>query len=232
MLGLFERKEKLRFDPTAPLASVRFTVIDTELTGLDERKDSIVSFGAVRMTGSGIRLGETFYRIVSPGTALRPESVVIHEITPTEAATHPAAPEVLQEFLRFCGDDVLVGHFLAIDRAFLNREMKLAGRGALKNPVVDTFSIYEWLRKRMQVHTCLEPDESRTRLYDIVKCFGIPVNGAHNALMDAYITAQLFQRLLPLLERAGAHTLGDILSIGIPFEGGDRFGLTGEFGNF
>ncbi len=232
MLGLFEKKEKLRIDPKTPIASARFTVIDTELTGLDERKDSIVSFGAVRMTGSGIRLGETFYRVARPGAALRPESVVIHEITPTEAAAQPAAPEVLEEFLRFCGDDVLVGHFLAIDLAFLGREMKLARRGALRNPVVDTFSVYEWLRKRMEVHPCLEPGASRTRLYDIVKCFGIPVNGAHNALLDAYTTAQLFQRLLPLLTRAGAHTLGDVLSIGIPFEGGDRFGLTGEFTNF
>ena len=48
-------------------------VVDTELTGLDEKKDSIVSIGAVRMTGGRIELGDMFYRLVSPRDgSLRP----------------------------------------------------------------------------------------------------------------------------------------------------------------
>ena len=47
-----------------------YVVVDTELTGLDEKKDSIVSIGAVRMTGGRIELGDMFYRLVSPRTQL------------------------------------------------------------------------------------------------------------------------------------------------------------------
>jgi len=50
--------------------------------------------------------------------------------------------------------------------------------------------------------------------------------------MDAFTTAQLLQRFFPLLKEAGAKDISDLLTIGIPFKGGDRFGLLGEFGNF
>jgi len=58
------------------------------------------------------------------------------------------------------------------------------------------------------------------------------VSGAHNALMDAFASAQLFQRYIPALIGAGARDVGELLKIGIPFKGGDRFELTGEFLNF
>ncbi len=221
-----------KIDRRTPISEVPYVVVDTELTGLDERKDSIVSVGAVRMTGSRIELGDTFYRLVSPRTELSAASVVIHEITPSDVKAEPDIGSVLAEFEAFCDDAVLVGHFVAIDLAFLNRELKRVRGRNIQNPVLDTFSIYEWLRKRDKARNCPTTRMAGFRLYDIVKCFDIAVNGAHNAVMDAYITAQLLQRFFPLLAEAGVENIGDLLDIGIPFEGGDRFGLTGEFSNF
>lgn len=232
MFSLIEGKKKFNIDEHTPITDVRYVVVDTELTGLDESKDSIVSIGAVRMTGGKIDIGDTFYRLVSPRTELTAASVVIHEITPSDVVTSPMIGPVLEEFLGFCGADVLIGHFISIDLAFLNREMKRLRNSAIRNRVVDTFSIYEWLRKRGKSRDCLATPLTGYRLYDIARCFGVPVNGAHNAIMDAYATAQLFQRFLPLLAEAGAGDIGDLLKIGIPFEGGDRFGLTGEITNF
>jgi len=232
MLGLMEGKKKFSIDEHAPSTDVRYVVVDTELTGLDEKRDSIVSIGAVRMTGGKIDIGDTFYRLVSPRTELTAASVVIHEITPSDVVLSPVIGPVLEDFLEFCGADVLVGHFISIDLAFLNREMKRLRNAAIRNRVVDTFSIYEWLRKRGRSRDCFATPLSGYRLYEIARCFGVPVNGAHNAIMDAYATAQLFQRFLPLLEEAGSGNIGDLLKIGIPFEGGDRFGLTGEISNF
>ena len=232
MFSLIEGKKKFSIDEHTPITDVRYVVVDTELTGLDENRDSIVSIGAVRMTGGKIDIGDTFYRLVSPRTELTAASVVIHEITPSDVVMSPMIGPVLEEFLEFCGADVLIGHFISIDLAFLNREMKRLRKAAIRNRVVDTFSIYEWLRKRGKAQDCLATPLTGYRLYDIARCFGVPVNGAHNAIMDAYATAQLFQRFLPLLAEAGAGDIGDLLKIGIPFEGGDRFGLTGEITNF
>ncbi len=232
MVSLFKRKQKSAIDEHTPITDVRYVVVDTELTGLDASRDSIVSIGAVRMTGGKIDIGDTFYRLVSPRTELTAASVVIHEITPSDVVLSPVIGPVLEEFLEFCGADVLVGHFISIDLAFLNREMKRLRNAAIRNRVVDTFSIYEWLRKRGKSRDCFATPLTGCRLYDIARCFGVPVNGAHNAIMDAYATAQLFQRFLPLLAEAGAGNIGDLLKIGKPFEGGDRFGSTGEITNF
>jgi len=232
MLGLFSRNKKLAIDEATPVKDVRFVVMDTELTGLDEKKDSIVSIGAVRMDGGMINLGDPFYRLVSPRTELKADSVCIHEITPSDVAEQPGIEAALDEFLDYVGDDVLVGHFISIDLSFLNREMKRTHGYELPNPALDTFSIYEWLQKRGRSRDCFTTPLVGYRLYDIIKCFDIPVSGAHNAVMDAFATAQLLQRFIPLLAEAGARDIGELLRIGTPFEGGDRFRLSGEFGNF
>ena len=44
--------------------------------------------------------------------------------------------------------------------------------------------------------------------------FGVPVEGAHSALGDAYMTAQLFQRLLGAAAPLGLDSLQDLLRIG------------------
>jgi DNA polymerase III subunit epsilon len=234
MFSLFRGKGK-KFKGISEKASIKeapYVVVDTELTGLNETKDSIVSIGAVRMTGGRIELGNTFYHLVSPRTKLSAESVVIHEITPSDVKSEPAIESILDDFLAYCGNAVLVGHFVSIDLNFLNREILRTGRAAISNPVIDTFSIYEWLRKRNLPHTCFEIAPEAYRLFDIGKCFGIPVNGAHNAFKDAYTTAQLFQRFLPLLIEAGVSDIKDLLRRGTPFKGGDSFKLTNDFSNF
>lgn len=232
MFGLFNKKKKPVLDESMPVSDVRYVVVDTELTGLDEKKDSIVSIGAVRMVGGAINLGDQFYRLVSPKARLKADSVCIHEITPSEVAEQPGIEAALEEFLAYAGNDVLVGHFISIDLSFLNREMKrIHGRG-LPNPALDTFSIYAWLRKRQRARDCFTTAIAGYRLYDIIKCFDIPVRGAHNAIMDAFATAQLFQRFVPHLAEAGVQDIGELLKIGTPFEGGDQFNRSGEFGNF
>lgn len=215
-----------------PITDVRYVVVDTELTGLDEKKDCIVSIGAVRMIGGRIGLGDMFYRLVSPKEKLTADSVVIHEITPSDVAAQPGIDTVLAEFLDYAAGDVLVGHFISIDLAFFNREMKRLYGCEIGNAVIDTFTLDEWLRKRLKSNVCLAKTLSGYRLYDIAKNLGITVSSSHNAIADAFTTAQLLQRFIPLLIEAGVHDIGELLRRGRPFEGGDRFRITGDFGNF
>jgi DNA polymerase III alpha subunit (gram-positive type) len=115
---------------------------------------------------------------------------------------------------------------------FLNREMQRIKGRTIPNPAIDTFSVYEWLRRRSRSHKCLGATDAGSKLYDIARCFEIAVNGAHHAMMDAFITAQLLQRFIPLLHDAGTEHTGDLLRIGIPFKGGDQFNTANEFSNF
>jgi DNA polymerase III subunit epsilon len=202
---------------SAGLPDVNFVVFDTELTGLNAKKDSIVSIGAVKMHGERILLGEMFYGQVDPRTALTARSVIIHGITPTEASASPGIDDLLPQFLEFCDDALMVGHVVSIDLQFLNWEMKeLYGR-PLRNRAVDTYKLYEWVKGRKEDRCAYhggspEPGD----LFSIAETYNIPVQNAHNALGDAFITAQVLQRLLGELPQWGIRTVDDLLRIGSP----------------
>ena len=220
----FSRKlREMHIDEALPVRDARYVVLDTELTGLNERKDSIISIGAIRMTGGRIELNETFYRLIKPEAAMTSESVVVHGITPSEVAGKPGIHTVLAEFIRFCGSDILVGHCISIDLCFLCRELKSVQGMEFTNAALDTLAIYEWLKKRVTSNKVFSAAMKGCSLYDIARQFGIATNGAHNAIMDAFITAQLFQRFIPLLHGAGIQDIGELLRVGNPSRGGDTF---------
>jgi DNA polymerase-3 subunit epsilon len=221
LLGL-KKKKKMSLDETMPISDAHYAVIDTELTGLDEKRDSIVSLGGIKMVGGRINLGDTFYQLVNPETKLTAESVCIHEITPSDVTEKPDIETVLTEFLTFCSTDILVGHYLSIDLSFINREMKRLFGAALKNAVLDTLVLYDFVRKQVPSHgSFVSPPREYTQLYDIAKTLDVPVSGAHNAIMDAFITAQVFQRLIPMLMTAGIRSIGNLMKLSA--RGGDTF---------
>ena len=94
------------------------------MTGLDEKKDSLLSIGAVNMVNGRIELGTTFYQLVKPRSFKDVESVIIHEITPSEVTQQPEVGPVLADFLNYINGRVLAGYYLTIDLGFLNREMR------------------------------------------------------------------------------------------------------------
>ena len=62
--------------PDAPLHSLRYVILDTELTSLDHRTNPLLSIGAIAMQGPSIRLGEQFYRVVNPRPVVSKRLVV------------------------------------------------------------------------------------------------------------------------------------------------------------
>lgn len=220
MLGLLRRftgETGAGPDPALPIDRCRYVVLDTELTGLDVKTDSIVSIGAVAMQGGRIMLGETFYEMMSPGSSLTCESVVVHGITPSEVADKPCFGDVIADFRRFCGSAVLVGHFLSLDLSFLNKELRRITGRPYHGPAADTMQIHEWIRGHNgDFSRHYQGMAHNVDLFTMARKYQIQVSGAHNALMDAFITAQLFQRFLSFLPALGVRTVKELLKIGRP----------------
>jgi DNA polymerase-3 subunit epsilon len=227
MLGLlnFRKQRAMHADDRASIEEVRYVVIDLELTGLDERRDSIVSLAGIKMFGGRIDFETVFYRLVKPRTELTSESIIIHEITPSEVREKPDIEKVLSDFMEFCGSDVVVGHCVSIDLSFINRELKSLTGSTMNNPVLDTSAVYAWIQKKFYQQS-FPSSFKDSGLFDIAKHFGVPVTGAHNALMDAFITAQVLQRFIPMLREGGIKSIGDLLILGNPSKGGDNVRLT------
>jgi len=227
-----KKQAELNIDKNRSILDTRYVVIDTELTGLHEKKDAIISMGAVRMTGTKIELGSTFHQLIKPEAGFKPDSVIVHGITPSDVSMQPHIEAVLAEFLDFCDNDVIVGHCVSIDLSFINKEMKRISGETIQNPAIDTYMMYEWLLRKAPTHSCFSASRKVSALYDIAKCFGIAIRGAHDALADSFITAQLFQRFIPIFIDLGVKQIGDLLTIGHPYEGGDTFKISGEISNF
>jgi DNA polymerase-3 subunit epsilon len=224
-MGFFDRffkpKEGIAIDSALfeiPLTEARFVVLDTELTGLDEKNDFIVSIGAVKMTGPRIELGDSFYQLVKPCTDFSCAAVTIHGITPSELADKPEIDKVLPELLEFFGEGVIAGYIPTIDMTFINRELKQYFGQSLENSVVDVFAVYKWVSKRNGGNGIFYGN-----LYEIAESLDIPVKSAHNAISDAFIAAQVLQRLLSKLSDLGVTSLGELLSISNSIEGGGGF---------
>jgi DNA polymerase-3 subunit epsilon len=196
---LFSWSEKSLEFAERPLAELAYTVFDTETTGLEPScGDEIIQIGAVRIVNRRLLKGEVFDQLVDPRRPLSAASVDIHGITPEMLAGQPRIGTVLPAFRDFCADTVLVAHNAAFDMRFL--QLKEADTGVRFDlPVLDT----------LLLSAVLHPNQESHRLEAIAERFGIPVIGRHTALGDAYVTGEVFLRMLPLLADMGIHTLGE-----------------------
>lgn len=191
-----------------------YIVLDTELTGLNIKRDSIVSIGAIKMLGGRIDLSNIYYRVVNPKAQLTGQSIVVHGITPSEASVCPNIDIIIPEFLDFCRNGTFIGHFISIDYAFINKEMKKVIGFPLQNHAIDTQHIYKWIRKHEDSHCAFYAGLTEdTDLLSMANKYSIPVSNMHNAIVDAFITAQLFQRFIKLMPKYGVKTLRDFIRI-------------------
>lgn len=199
------------FSKDKPLEEYEFVVFDTELTGLDESKDEIVSIGAVRIREMRIDLQNCFYACVRPEQCLPKESTLIHRITPSQTEEALSLAEVLPEFVEYCGQALLVGHNIGMDIGFVNRALKKHLGGILHNPCLDTMHL-AMLYKETQwknYYDRFNQSVSYT-LPDLSKEYGLPLFAEHNALQDAMQAAYLFLFFLRKLHGGNIKTLRDL----------------------
>ncbi|HEX5803804.1 MAG TPA: exonuclease domain-containing protein [Azospira sp.] len=197
---LFRWSEKSHALDDRLLSELTYTVFDTETTGLEPSKgDEIIQIGATRIVNRRLLSHEVFDQLIDPHRPLPAASVEIHGITPDMLVGQPDIGSVLPAFRDFCADTVLVAHNAAFDMRFL--QLKEAATGVRFDlPVLDT----------LLLSAVLHPNQESHRLEAIAERFGIPVIGRHTALGDAYVTGEVFLKMVPLLAEMGIRTLGEV----------------------
>jgi DNA polymerase III subunit epsilon len=203
------------FTQRKALGEYSFVVFDTELTGLNKRKDEIIAIGAVRILDLQIRPEQNFYRYIRPQNINPNKATLIHRITPEALEKAPSMEEVLPDFIEFCGDSLLVGHFVGLDMHFLNKALRATLRGILSNPSIDTMRLARrYTDNGTQDFFGNHDHASSYNLDHLAQEFHLPTFNPHDALEDALQTAYLFLYLVKKFQQGGVKTLKDLYSAG------------------
>lgn len=193
-MALNDRAYEFLFDR---LGDEEVVSIDCETTGLNPRKDDIVSIAAVKIRGRRILTSSAFYVKVKPRADLSGSSIKIHQITKSDVAGERPVGAVLPDFLRFIGNRPLVGYWTSFDVRMLNKEVFRMLNTPLQNPTIDVSDMY-YERKYGKAPPGTKID---LRFASILDDLMLPPLQAHDALNDAVSTAQMYLMLKDLKER-------------------------------
>lgn len=200
--SLVDRPKELGEMADRHLSSLNYVVFDTETTGLRPSEgDEILAIAAVRIVNGRILSGERFERLVKPQRPIPESSIPFLDITEDMVQQEPPIQVVLPQFKSFVNDAVLVAHNGTFDMNFFQLMEDKSGV-KFENPILDT----------LLLSIIVEEDRTDHTLENIGRWLGVDVLGSHATMGDCFVTAQIFLRLLELLEAQGITTLGEVIA--------------------
>lgn len=194
-----------------PIEQVRFVVLDSETTGLNPRKDRLVTIGAIAVVNHEILIEDSFEALLK--VEYNSSAVTVHGVTREESRDGLDEPAALEQFLTYLGDGVIVGHHIGHDVETFNAGYERHFGFRLKNFSLDTMALTLHLERD---GAFAGREEIREFSLDaLCTLFEIIPYDRHTAPGDAFMTALVFQRLLRLAVKHKRTTLSRLLE---PFE--------------
>lgn len=186
------------------LAQARFVVVDVETSGLDTRRDRLLSIGACVVESLRLRAGENYESILRRDETSERENILIHGIGPQAQAAGQPPEESLMGFLEFIGKQPLVAFHAAFDRAMLDRDLRETLGVRLPNAWIDLALLAPALVPEARLpHAGLD---------EWLDYFGLRAHARHRALDDAMATGELFLILFKRALAGGFDTVGSLLA--------------------
>lgn len=204
---LMENRKKI--PSKKPLSEVRFVVFDTETTGFDLKTDKIISIGAIALTAQRIEVGDAFEVLVRQEKVGDRDAVSVHGLLRKDIASGIDEKSAVTAFLDYIANSVLVAQHAGFDITMVNRVLWKHFGIRLFNDVVDTASLAKRLEKGPYYNLAHKAGEYR--LDNLCERYNIRLHDRHTSAGDAYLTAQLFQRLLAKGKKSGIDTAGSLL---------------------
>jgi len=182
-----------------PPPTGEWVTIDCETTGLDTRRDQIVSVAAVRIAGSRLLTSQRLELLVRPERKLNRESVRVHQLREQDVAQGLDPEQAMRRLLAFIGARPLVGYYLEFDVAMLNREIWPLLGVRLPQPMIEVSSMYyDWKNRQLPPHE--RGGTIDLRFATMMKALDLPVRDAHDALNDAVMAGLAFVKLRALAQ--------------------------------
>lgn len=167
---------------------VREIILDTETTGLDPATgDRIVEIGAVELLNH-LPTGRTFHVYINPERDMPREAEAVHGLSSAFLKDKPVFSAIVQDFLDFIADAVLIIHNASFDMAFINAEL-----GFLRMPAIPPERVIDTLHIARQKH----PGAANS-LDALCRRYGIDNSKRtrHGALLDSELLAEVYLELI------------------------------------
>lgn len=164
-----------------------FLAIDAEMSSLDPRRGELLSIGWVAIQGGCAVLSTAEHHLLRSLRGVG-QSAVVHQLRDCELAAGAEAGAVLERLLHVARGRVLVLHHAPLDIAYLDRLCRKAYGAPLLLPLLDTLAL-ERAKFQRQGQVA---EQGSLRLVNCRRRYHLPDYPAHNALLDALATAELF----------------------------------------
>jgi len=164
--------------------SNRYVILNTETTGLNPKKDVILSFGAIGVVNDIIKIGDNFEVVILQYKYLH-DNGLSNEFLIESKLSKLAEPQAIQALVDYIGNAVLVGHRIHFDIEMINDVLEKMECGKLKNEALDVEIMHQ---KLMDVSKSISLD-------DLINHYKIPRAERNSASDDAYSIALLFVKL-------------------------------------
>jgi DNA polymerase-3 subunit epsilon len=183
-----------------------FVVIDLETTGLDPKRDHIVSYGAVPVREGRVKIAESVYGLVQVPGDVPGNSTKFHALRTQDVQDAPPLADCVATLDALIGGHPIVAHCAWIERSFLRRAFRRCYL-PFACPIVDTAAL-----AKLFLDVDVGPGGAVSLEY-AATALGLPVHSPHHALGDAVTTASLFIALAARLERDGSLTTSELLQL-------------------
>ena len=167
-----------------------YVSLDCETTGLNPKKDEILSIGAVIIKDNKILMRNTFNIFLKPSKSINAESIKIHHIRPIDLENGIDPEVAIYNLLDFIGSRPLVGYYINFDYSIISKYTKKFIGIKLPNEMIEVSGMYYATIKRTSEHQFID-----LKFDTILKNLNIPALGKHDALNDALMTAMMFLKL-------------------------------------
>ena len=174
-----------------PAPSDKWVAIDCEMTGLNPKKDHLLSIAAIHINGSNIQSGQGLHLICRPLVMPTKETIVIHGLRPIDVENGLSYELMLERLLPFIDNRPIVGYCPQLDMGFLNKISKSYMGTALPNPIIDIRDLYN----RYSGNRTQGISHQAQQLSSIATQLQLPELAAHDAYNDALMTAMVFLHL-------------------------------------
>ncbi|MFT2097851.1 exonuclease domain-containing protein [Marinomonas sp. 2405UD66-6] len=181
--------------PETKLNELEFLVFDLETTGLDPKKDRILSIGHLKIHNMLVDISTSVHTYIKAEKYVKPEAAVINHIVPEMLSEGQLFDEAMHDLFRAMKGKILIAHGTVVEKSFIDAYVKLRyGLDSLPLLWLDTLILEKSLLRNKN-----DTGTGDYQLAAVRERHNLPPYLAHNALADSIATGELFLVLVKII---------------------------------